>query len=124
MATFTPQMSPGFTAEQTQKIIEALNKKLKGFCPGCSLARTFQLVTDGIVYMPVHAPPAILGIAATLYSNTPTTYPSAYLGFPKGNLPCVALVCTNCGFLQFHNLVALGLGGLIGMPMVSGVGGI
>src|SRR4051794_16290317 len=103
MASYTPQMSPGFTSEQTQKIIEALNQKLKGFCPGCSKHRTFQLMTDGIVYMPVTQPP--LGGLATLY---PTNY-QLYPGLPNRNLPCVALICTNCGFLQFHSAVQLGL---------------
>ena len=113
---FFPGPAAGFTLEQQQKIVQALSGKLRA-CPACGKVRTWQLITDGVVNMPVGSVP---------YTNpyTPVqTYPNAYAQMfsqPR-SIPCIVLVCTNCGNLQFHHVLTLGLGPVLGItgPLVS-----
>jgi hypothetical protein len=101
--------SPGFSLQQQQAIIDALKGKLH-FCPACHYnAQALQLVTDGIIYMPVTQSYSYPAASGKLY-NLQT--PPAYQG--RG-LPCIALICSNCGNLQFHSVIQLGLGSLLGL---------
>lgn len=98
--------SQGFTPEQQQKIIAALGQKLRG-CPACGKVGTWQLMTEGLVNIPIGNPGQY-------------AYPAsggAFYGGPFSTnkaIPCIALTCANCGNLQFHSVLQLGLGPLFG----------
>ena len=81
------------TPEQQRTIATLLNEKLRP-CAACGVPKTWNLVSEGIVYAPLQA---VLSSQA---------------------LPCVALVCSNCGHMQLHHVFTLGLGPLLGIkPM-------
>src|ERR1700735_3371807 len=102
MAAFASTNS-GFTAEQQRQIIEALNRKIRG-CSACGLNSTWRLVTEGIINMPVSPPLPFQAFPPTYYGT-----------FPSQGLPCVGLICTNCGHFQFHSVIQLGLGHVLGV---------
>jgi hypothetical protein len=109
---------PGFTQEQQRRIIEVLGQKLR-HCSGCGKLQTLQLVTDGIIYMPVTQP---LTYPDTYIRSYPDSSAGSYAlpafappTFQGRNLPCIALLCSNCGHLQFHSVLQLGLGAVLGV---------
>lgn len=110
--SYIPVSSPqGFTPDQQKKIIEVLNQKIT-VCPACRRLKTYQLVTDGIIYMPV-AQPATYQIP----------YVTPQYQVQGRGLPCIALICQNCGNLQFHSVIQLGLGEILGTVVPSPYGG-
>lgn len=106
------QMMSGFTVEQQQKIVEALNTKLRN-CSACGMQKTYQLVTEGLINLSVTSP--IWYPSNAMYYQAPI--------YPNRGLPCVAVMCTNCGHLQLHSVFQLGLGAVLGLvpsaPLMS-----
>jgi predicted nucleic-acid-binding Zn-ribbon protein len=82
-----------FTPEQFHKIVEALQGRFKEECPSC--AHKNFTVQDGLVMLGVQQQ---LGIV---------------IGGPT--LPCIPVVCTNCGFTLLFNAIVLGLGETLGV---------
>jgi hypothetical protein len=115
---------PGFTPDQQQKIVEALRGKIRPFCSACGLANTYQLLTEGIIYMPVTQP--VVNTGGVLYDRSPS--PQMYqapLSYQGRGFPCIALICQNCGQVQFHSVLQLGLGALLGVsPSAPVYGGL
>jgi predicted nucleic-acid-binding Zn-ribbon protein len=31
-------------------------------------------------------------------------------------MPCIAVLCTNCGYMEFYNVHVLGIAGALGVP--------
>ena len=82
-----------FTEETRKEIIDALNQRLRpGKCPLCQTS-AFTLA-DGFV---------------------PLALQEDFLAFRAGGpiLPCVALVCNQCGNTWLVNLLTIGLGHLV-----------
>jgi hypothetical protein len=48
-------------------------------------------------------------------NSPPFTYYDAGMSQPKG-MPCIAVVCGNCGYTEFYNVHALGVASLLGVP--------
>jgi hypothetical protein len=78
------------TPEQRAGITEVLNHKIRG-CSSCGLNGTFQLVNEGVLLVPLGE--VLSGRA----------------------VPVVALICSNCGYVQMHHVFKLGLGPLLGI---------
>jgi hypothetical protein len=109
---------PGFTPDQQQKIIEALSGKLRP-CSSCGKMRSYQLFTEGMVYMPVTPPLGYSGSFGRL------NYGSSLPMYQGRGLPCIAIICQNCGHLQFHSVIQLGLGAVLGvLPDAPTFGGL
>jgi hypothetical protein len=117
VSSFPHSMTPAFTLEQQRQIIEALNRKLRS-CSACGMAGTWRLVTDGVISVPVTASLGFPGgypAASGMYYAAPI--------YPNSSLPCVGVTCSNCGHLQLHSAIQLGLGYLVGViptvPLMS-----
>jgi hypothetical protein len=104
-AQFPFLSSVGFTADQQRKILEVLNGKKIRPCAACGLKQTWQLVNDGVVNLPVNRP-HLSGADVQAYV-TPM--------FSNRGLPCIALMCLNCGNVQLHSVFQLGLGPVLGL---------
>jgi len=87
-----------FTPEQNKGILDALNQKVLP-CSACGQSKTWQLVHEGPVMVPL--------------ANSAAS-PLTSLGTGPV-LPCVAVICSNCGNTQFHHILKLGLGPLLGI---------
>lgn len=89
------------TAEDQQKVVQAINAKTNGQGPGpCSVCRTnsWQL-QDGIYVVP----------AVAAHNLTPVALaPAVY--------PMVAISCVNCGNTHFLSIVYLGISDLLPRP--------
>jgi len=85
-----------FTVEQQQKIVEALNAKNINPCPSCGKEKTWSV-----------------GPALVLFVLQPN--PSQGVTMTGQSLPCIPLICSNCGNTMFHNAVTLGLGEVLGL---------
>jgi hypothetical protein len=83
------------TPYQLQRAYDALNGKVHA-CPACNLPLTF-IVSDKFFMMGIHDSP------------TTTTVPTRVM-------PCFILTCSNCGHIQLHNVHALGLAEVMGIP--------
>jgi hypothetical protein len=99
------QMITGFTEDQQRQILAALNnKKIRG-CSACGLTRTWELITEGIINLPVGS----AGLPGGSYQ-----YYAAPI-YPNRGMPCIGLMCKNCGHLQLHSVFQLGLGTVLGL---------
>ncbi len=85
-----------FTADQQQKIAEALNAKNINPCPSCGKEKTWSVGPALVLLVLQPNPP--LGVSITGQS-----------------LPCIPLICTNCGNTMLHNAMTLGLGEVLGL---------
>lgn len=75
--------------EQKEKIVKALNERIGGFeCPMCHKG-PFTII-DGYFNIPLQS-----SLYSYLMGNT--------------TVPMVAIACSNCGYVSFHALGALGL---------------
>ncbi len=67
--------------------------------------------------MPIAPNPGAL--ASAFYSQPPNYADAAMYGLigptPPRTLPCIALMCSNCGHLQFYSVLQLGLGVALGV---------
>src|SRR5215469_11266518 len=98
-----------FTAEQSEKILQALQQKRKRppWCPSCGEYK--WAIVDGLVYFPLAEPPLSPSIAATRSTGRA--------------LPSIATVCQQCGYTNFYNVFWLGVADILGMnPGVAYVG--
>jgi hypothetical protein len=79
-----------FSSEQRDQIIARLKGKVTTVCPMCG--HFDWTLADDFVMLSVRAP----------------------VFFQEGSeLPCVAMVCTTCGYTRLHNAIVLGLGGML-----------
>ena len=85
------------TQEQVNIVTNTLLAKGVASCPACHRSRTWSVVNDLVM----------------LHVQPPQTFGSIIVGGPV--LPCVAIVCSNCGNTQFHNVFALGLANVLGV---------
>jgi hypothetical protein len=100
-----------FSPEQQFKVIETLGQKLRTNCPGCDQRRR-QLMPDLVLFQ-IHQQPATLqGLAWGNRSTMPP--PGSY--FVSPTLPCVVVICENCGFTEFYNVHRLGIAGVLNVP--------
>ena len=76
-----------FSPEQTKEIVEILNSKIRG-CQACGQQGSWRLMFDAL-FVPLRG-----GVQS---------------------LPCVVLICQNCGNTQLHHVFTLGLGPLLGI---------
>jgi len=85
-----------FTAEERRRISEVLRERgVPETCPLCQ--REKLRLPDNIVFLTVHEPHVPFGNIGTAPF------------FPKAYMPCVILVCENCGSIYLLNLKLLGL---------------
>jgi len=84
------------TPYQLERIREALNQKILRPCPVCGQESTRTIYDD------YH----MLSL-----SVSPTTTQLA-----QNVIPCVVVVCSNCGFVELHNVHVLGLAEVLGIP--------
>jgi hypothetical protein len=84
-----------FSTNQMRALWAVVGEKLKGICPVCSSVDL--RLQDQMVLFPLQSS-AVLGAAT------------------EGTLPCVIVVCRNCGATYFFNVHALGIAGLVGVP--------
>jgi hypothetical protein len=107
--------SIGFTPEQQKRIIDTLTPKLRA-CAACGKNGTWQLMTEGVVQMPIA--PNVGAMQSAFYSQ-PSGYGEGLYGLAPYNsprtLPCIVLTCGNCGHLQFYSVLQLGLGAVLGV---------
>src|SRR5260370_274578 len=108
-----------FDADQTRAILAALHGRVVQPCPSCgqkarSLIPEVVFFTAGATFTP--PPPSTTftypsnknsptpAFAATFPpTGPPTLYPTATV------IPCICLVCSNCGNMDFLNIHVLGL---------------
>jgi hypothetical protein len=83
------------TPYQLERAHEALSGKVHA-CPSCRVPETF-VVSDKFFMMGMHESPT-------------TTTPASNV------MPCLALICNNCGLIQIHNVHVLGLAEVMGIP--------
>lgn len=84
-----------FTTEVRDKIIQKLNEQqLYPSCPRCAPRSSTWTLVDGYVALPIQ-------------KNF-----RSFNTFGQ-TLPCIALVCNNCGNTQLINLISIGLRELI-----------
>jgi|SRR5450759_5610816 hypothetical protein len=107
-----------FSQEQYQLIANALQSKANRFCPACGV-RSWAIQTEGLVSLQIQTyrtqpvvkmpwtPPAPPG-------TPPQFVPIIGPGGPM--LPCIVVVCTNCGLTQLHNVFTLGVAAALGIP--------
>ena len=86
-----------FSVEQLKSIKEVLAAKGIVVCPACHRTPDWNVVGD-VVPLSVQ-PPDKMG---TLVAGGPI-------------LPSIAIVCTNCGNTQLHNILVLGLRDVLGL---------
>ena len=110
-----------FTQQQQTAIIRALDAKLSTGCPGCSLRMREAMPNLALFPVFTMPPPPRFGGLAGLGSPSSLTFTPP----PKqeGTMPCVVVVCRNCGFTEFYNVHILGLGQSLGLPSPGGLNG-
>ncbi len=87
-----------FTEEERQRIREALKERgVPGICPVCQKGELW--VSDYIAFVPVREKHAEVRGAGTIVEGL----------FPVGDLPCVVVVCAECGNTMLFHLSGLGL---------------
>lgn len=84
------------TPQQQSQIITAFNQRIGGYTRPCAVCGATQYtLADGF-----------------LWFQLKSSLPALQLGGP--GIPCVAIVCNNCGNTLFLNLITLGLQHLAG----------
>ena len=98
------------TTEQQQRILSVFQQRTQALFAGdCPLCRhKAWTIADGIINLPIGA-----------RQNNPAYVPV----FPDTIMPCVALVCGNCGHTELLNLFSLGLEDLAGYAPARASGG-
>ena len=86
----------GFTPEQMSAIIKRLTEMASDVCPKCRKNR--MLVLPGITLLPI------------------TSTHNLVFANPSGIIPCIAVMCADCGSMQFFNVHVLGLARELGVP--------
>jgi hypothetical protein len=79
-----------------QAIIKRLEEKTKDVCPRCQ--KTTMVVMPGITLIPLAYPTHL------------------YFTNPHGLIPCITVMCAECGRLDFFNVHILGLAQELGVP--------
>src|SRR5216683_6648483 len=129
-----------FTEEQQQHVIRALDAKITQPCPSCG-QKNRQLIPE-LLMLPLQPPlPTLATIPRPWLSNEsimppprfpqgqvpkiPTPPPSGYVRMPPPPpppplnipvvLPCVVVVCLNCGNTDLYNVHVLGVAELLGV---------
>ncbi len=92
------------TPEQQQRILAVFEQRTQAlFAGSCPLCRhKAWTLADGIIRL-----------------NIGPVYASGQ--FPA-EMPCVALVCSNCGHTEMLNLISLGLGDMVGLAPTAVAG--
>ncbi len=98
------------TTEQQQRILGVFQQRTQAlFAGNCPLCRhKAWTVADGIINLSI---------------GTGVTYPGYGPVFPDTIMPCVALVCGNCGHTELLNLFSLGLEDIAGYAPAQASGG-
>lgn len=84
-----------FTAEQRQRIAQALNTKGLKPCPSCGKVGTFS-IGDSLVRIVLQDDPKTISLGGRSY-------------------PCVPVLCSYCGYMLFYNVYTLGIAPLLGL---------
>lgn len=111
-----------FTQDQRNAVVRTLDQKIKTSCPGCG--ERMREAMPNLALFPVFTvpgPSTLAGLAAYQgIGGSPTFTPP-----PKqeGTMPCVVVVCRNCGFTEFYNIHILGLSLILGIPAAGGTNG-
>ena len=110
--------SMSFSREQQSQVIGALGQKIgNNACPGCG-QRSRQLIPDLFLlpaFHPMNPSNPLYGYKLGL--QPPTNYLAGQTPVPVPTaLPCVVVVCGNCGFTEFYNVHRLGLGAVLNVP--------
>jgi len=115
-----------FDSTQQAAVIKVLGEKITQPCPACNLFRR-QLMPEMYVF-PAFAPvknplDAYSDYAGTLRSlaEFPTKkMPPPGYARPSEHappaMPCVSVICTNCGFTEFYNIHILGVADALKIP--------
>jgi len=109
-----------FDPSQQNRIIETLNPKLVNPCPVCAQKGTRQLQSDltlitlsNPIQQPAQQPSkwglekGLLGIYRVKEMPPPGTVDLTSLPVPPTVLPCVVLICMNCGHTELFNVHVL-----------------
>jgi hypothetical protein len=116
-----------FTQSQKDAVGTALVNKVKNPCPSCGKSMR-QFLQD--LYMFASAAPPQPVMNRQYYSGVAGQSPgpgqltpawgsnsNAYWPDPEpAALPCICVVCMNCGFTEFYNVHVLGLAETLGLP--------
>src|ERR1039457_2555313 len=108
-----------FTLAQQKEILAALVTKAKQACVGCGEHHR-QLQPDLFLFSSRPTLPTVL-------TPPPSTAWDAFQPPPKwpmpppgwaapSALPCIAVICMNCGFTEFYNVHVLGVAAILGIP--------
>jgi hypothetical protein len=96
-----PEQQPGLTSAQQQAVVDTLNMRgVSNKCPRC--VPGLMTLVDNFVSFSVNPDPGAVVLGGM-------------------NVPAAILACSNCGWLDFHALGALGL---LNDPRISRQGGI
>ena len=97
------QQWDSFSEQERTRILNVLRDKARRpvACPVCT-SRKYTLV-DGFVFLPIHARYQVLG-----WAPDPVKITS-----PSTTIPCIALVCNECGHTFLLNVITLGLQDLL-----------
>jgi len=110
-----------FTEKQEKDVVEKLNAKVTMPCAGCGRTGTRKVVTELFGLQLSTLSPAIMsGLASAMMSGkmNPAIPPVQPFSIPA-TLPCIVLLCMNCGLTGLYNVHVLGVAEILGIP--SGV---
>lgn len=107
-----------FTPQQQQQVIAVLDAKVRGPCPYCGV-RNRQLQPDLVLFQAQEL--VAISIPVPHYQSIPTFFgyapPNSSIQLmPRGVYPCIAVICLNCGRMEFYNVHVLGVGQILGVP--------
>jgi hypothetical protein len=102
-----------FSQQQEQTVIKALGEKLANNCPACDKAQR-ELMPDLMLFLLQSTPPR--GTIHTGARTTTITMPPPGTVSMSPSLPCVVVICGNCGFTEFYNVHRLGVAAALGVP--------
>ena len=113
-----------FTPEQAAAIVAALDSKITQPCGGCGKFQR-RFLPDLLLFSFQPQTPSLYGSnpyrvrsAAELYGKRDMPPPGT--SDPPSALPCIAVVCTNCGHTEFYNVHALGVAQVLGIQALGG----
>ena len=104
-----------FSQDQEQAVIKALGEKLAKNCPACDKAQR-QLMPDLIIFTLQSSPPRGTVRVGPGGRTTTITMPHPGTVSMSPSLPCIVVICGNCGFTEFYNVHRLGVAAALNVP--------
>jgi len=103
-----------FTSEQQQKITDKLGVKIAQPCPGCG--QNMRRLIPELVSLTTSPTPVQIPLNALYWGRGKMPPPP----FQPSFLPCIVVLCMNCGFTELYNVHILGVADVLGIPPPGG----